>query len=182
MLYYNVDTCLTLTPTTTNSLAAAPTAPELQMEEPSPYNERALLDYWEKIKKEAFAYRWVWEKEWLRDIFYTINRQWLTYHPTRREWIDKRLNKGVPRPVTNKIAEIVQALRSSFASIDLGVVARPVGHNPVNVSTAEIVDKIAPLLHEEHRMPEEGGQAGEGDSEGSGAGVGHGRSRYSHAP
>lgn len=124
--------------------AMAPQAPQ--------YNEKALLDYFDKLKRESFSDRWVWEREWLRDIYYTVNRQWIYWHPTRREWVDKRLQNNVPRPVTNKIAEVVQSLRSTFGSIELGVVARPVGHNPESVGTAEIVDKVAPLLHDEHKM------------------------------
>ncbi|HYF37210.1 MAG TPA: hypothetical protein VD994_18055, partial [Prosthecobacter sp.] len=122
----------------------APTQPK--------YNVAALLDVFKKFKEDCFSTRWVWEREWLRDIWYVTGRQWIYYHPTRREWVDKRLQKNVPKPVTNKVAEIVQSLRASFGAIDLGVVARPIGHNPQAVATAEIVDKISPLLHNEHRM------------------------------
>lgn len=144
----------TLSPTMTNSLSATGTDDQSSMSMSGPaFNPQALLDMFEKLKKESFDHRWVWEREWLRDIFYVTNRQWIYYHPTRREWVDKRLSKNVPRPVTNKLAEIVQALRASFGAIDLGIVARPVGHNPESVATAEITDKIAPLLHDEHKMP-----------------------------
>lgn len=144
-------------PTQTNSLAAAPDqaqADPMALVPPSPYTDHErLLKLFEKLKKQAFDQRWVWERDWLRDIFYTSGRQWIYYHPTRREWVDKRLAKNVPRPVTNKIAEIVQALRASFGAIDLGIVARPIGHNPEAVATAEITDKLAPLIHDEHQMP-----------------------------
>ena len=137
----------------TNSLAAtglpapAPAAPQ----KPE-YNKAALLTMFEKMKKESFADRWIWEREWLRDIYYTANRQWIYWHPSRREWVDKRLTKNVPRPVTNKIAEIVQSLRASFGAIELGIKARPIGHNPKSVATAETTDRMSPLLHEEHNM------------------------------
>lgn len=144
-------------PSMTNSLSAIPDDIMGLLggmpPEQSPYDEARLLNLFEKLKREAFANRWVWEREWLRDIYYTTGRQWIYFHPTRREWVDKRLAKNVPRPVTNKVAEIVQSLRASFGAIELGVIARPVGHNPQSVATAEIVDKIAPLIHEEHRMP-----------------------------
>jgi len=144
-----------LSQTMTNSLSATGTDDALPQapDAVDPYSDdRKLLTIFERLKKESFDNRWIWEREWLRDIFYTINRQWIYYHPTRREWVDKRLNKNVPRPTTNKIAEIVQALKSNFGDVDLGVVARPIGHNPQSVATAEIVDKLAPLIHDEHRM------------------------------
>lgn len=122
---------------------------------PSPYsNPKALLDLFDRLKRESFEYRWVWEREWLRDLFYVSNRQWITYHPTRREWVDKRLAKWIPRPVTNKMAETVQAIRSNLAAINLSVVARPVGHDTQSISAAQIADQMAPLIHEEHLMPQ----------------------------
>lgn len=143
-----------LDPTMTNSLSATPDdvpAAE-EMMAPSIYDDATLITLFERLKKEAFEFRWVWEREWLRDVFYVMNRQWIYYHPTRREWVDKRLQKNVPRPVTNKMAEIVQSLRATFGSINLGVVARPIGNNPDAVAASEVTDKIAPLLHDEHKM------------------------------
>ena len=125
------------------------TSPELLIPQ---YNEAKLLEMFERYKKESFDYRWIWEREWLRDIYYTINRQWIYYHPVRREWVDKRLQKSVPRIVTNKMAEVLQAIRATFSSINLGIKARPIGHTSESIATAEIVDQIAPLLHEEHKM------------------------------
>src|SRR3990167_6291906 len=143
-----------LATTRTDSLSAtgAPTpsaAPSLLVPQ---YNEKRLLELFDKKKRAAFEYRWIWEREWLRDIFYTTNRQWIYYHPTRREWIDKRLRKNIPRPVTNKMAEVVQTLRASFESIDLGIFARPIGYNQESVASAEITNDMSPLLHDEHQM------------------------------
>lgn len=143
-------------PTITNSLSAAPDDIMAMMGQeqivPSIYSDDVLLKLFDRLKREAFEYRWVWEREWLRDIYYVMNRQWIYYHPVRREWVDKRLQKNVPRPVTNKMAEIVQSLRATFGSINLGVIARPVGNNPEAIAAAEVTDKIAPILHDEHQM------------------------------
>ena len=139
-------------PTQTNSLSATP---DMEMVAP-PVNDmmapEKLLAVFEKCKKESFASRWVWEREWLRDLYYVTNRHWIYWHPSRREWVDKRLQKNVPRPVTNKMAEVVQSLRATFGSITLGVITQPIGHNTESVATAEVVDKLAPLIHEEHKM------------------------------
>ena len=124
--------------------APVPTTPE--------YSDTFLLEEFERRKKESMDFRWVWEREWLRALFYIANRQWITYHPTRREWVDKRLHKWVPRPVTNKIAEILQAIRTNFAAINLSVIARPIGTDLESIAAAEIADQMAPLIHEEHDM------------------------------
>lgn len=116
------------------------------------YNEAHLLDIFNILKRESTEYRWIWEREWLRDLFYVANRQWITFHPTRREWVDKRLQKWVPRPVTNKMAETVQAIRTNLGAINLAVTCRPAGNDPQSIAAAEISDQMSPLIHSEHSM------------------------------
>lgn len=116
------------------------------------YSEARLLDMFNILKRESTEYRWIWEREWLRDLFYVANRQWITFHPTRREWVDKRLQKWIPRPVTNKMAETVQAIRTVFQAVNLAVAVRPAGNDPQAVAAAEISSQMAPLIHEEHLM------------------------------
>ena len=123
-----------------------------EMLPPNPYDSKKLLDLFDRLKREAFDNRWVYERDWLRDLYYTAGRQWIMLHPTRREWVDKRLNKWVPRPVTNKMAETVQSIRTNLAAINLSVVARPVSHDTQSIAAAEIADQMAPLIHEEHNM------------------------------
>lgn len=143
-------------PTQTNSLSAAPSSALEQvgdeLAQPDPFNEARLLDLFQKMKRESTDYRWIWEREWLRDLYYVANRQWIFYHPSRREWVDKRLQKWIPRPVTNKMAETLQAIRSNLSAIQLSVIARPVGHDTQSIGAAEIADQMAPLIHEEHNM------------------------------
>ena len=136
-----------------------PTLPQNEQASPAPlsvgppqYNSAQLLDMFDKLKRESFEYRWVWEREWLRDLYYVANRQWIMYHPSRREWVDKRMKKWIPRPVTNKMAEILQAIRTNLGAISLAVVARPVGSDTESIAAAQIADQMSPLIHEEHLM------------------------------
>lgn len=140
-----------LAPGVTDYAASAPGAGALTP--PDPYaNDQALLACFNRCKQESFEYRWVWEPEWTRDLYYVGNRQWITYQSSRREWIDKKLAKWIPRPVTNKMAETLQAIRTNLAAINLAVVARPVGHDTESIAAAEIADQMSPLIHEEHNM------------------------------
>jgi|GEM_PF-6524809 len=118
----------------------------------SPYDSDKLLAFFEPLKRESTEYRWLWEREWLRDLYYVANRQWIMFHPARREWVDKRLQKGVPHVTTNKMAEIVQAIRTNLAAINLAVTIRPVGNDTQSIAAAEIADQMSPLIHEEHNM------------------------------
>jgi hypothetical protein len=136
------------------SLASTGTDTLPQAPQPlDPYqNEEKLLELFKTLKTESTEYRWVWEREFLRDLYYVIGRQWIFFSPTRREWVDKRLAKWIPRPVTNKMSEIVQAIRSTFQAINLAIVARPVGDDTESIAAAEITSDMAPLIHEQHRM------------------------------
>jgi hypothetical protein len=115
-------------------------------------DDAKLIEIAKKVKDDCLEHRWLWERDWLRDQHYTSGRQWITYNTSRREWVDKRLHKWIPKPVTNKIAETVQAIRTTFGAIDLAVKVRPVGSDPKSVSAAEVADAMAPLIHEEHLM------------------------------
>lgn len=119
---------------------------------PNPFEDKRLLELWDKIKRECLDNRWIFERDWQKENHYVNNRQWITYHPTRREWVDKRLQKWIPRPITNKMAETVQSIRTNLAAINLQVKARPVGNETSAIATAEIADLIAPAIHEEHDM------------------------------
>ena len=144
-----------LTPPNTGSLEASgnPLAPAAGPTMLTPaYDEKALLDLFDKLKRESTEQRYIFEREWLRDLYYVANRQWIYYHPTRREWVEKRLQQWVPRPVTNKMAEIVQSLRSNLAAINTIPTVRPAGHDTQSMAAAEIADQMIPLIYDEHRM------------------------------
>lgn len=121
-------------------------------EPPNPYDEKRLLDLFDKLKKECFDNRYIFERDWQKENLYVANRQWITYHPSRREWVDKRLQKWIPRPITNKMAETVQSIRTNLCAINLEVKCQPVSNEPANIAAAAIADQMAPAIHEEHDM------------------------------
>lgn len=116
------------------------------------FDDADLLSLWEKIKKESLDDSWIFERQWHRNILYTLGRQWIEYFARQGGWKDKRMAPWIPRPVTNKCKETVQAIRAMFTSIKLGVNVRPNGSEPENVSAAATADDMHPLLHEDHNM------------------------------
>lgn len=115
-------------------------------------SDEDALKLFKDCKKASFDSRWIWERGWMRNIHYVNNRQWIEYVRRTNEWRDVRLANWIPKPVTNKLAEGVQALRAMFASVNIGVNVRPVGADPKNVAVAALADEMHPLLHEEHDM------------------------------
>lgn len=118
---------------------------------PSLISDEDILSLWTDIRKESIDSRKSFEIQWRRNIYYVLNRQWIEYI-AGRGWRDKRIAPWIPRPVTNKCKETVQAIRAMFTSIKLGVNVRPNGADPKNVSAASTADQLAPVLHEAHEM------------------------------
>lgn len=116
------------------------------------YTDEELLSLWEVMKHECYDNRWIFERQWQRNIWYVLGRQWIEYQQKYGGWKDKRMAAWIPRPVTNKCKESVQAIRAMFTSINLSVNVRPNGTDPKNVSAAATADEMAPLLHETHTM------------------------------
>lgn len=125
---------------------------EDSLKTPALWDDAELLELHEQFKKEAFFQRQVFEKQWTRNIWYVLSRQWIEYHTRDGQWKDIRLAKWVPRPVTNKCKTVVQAIRSMFGAIQIGVNCRPNGDSPKNISVAATCDSLSPLLHSRHSM------------------------------
>ena len=89
-------------------------------------NDKRLLEVYEQDRKECLDARWVFERTWWRNVLYVLGRQWIYYDRKRGQWLDKRMAKWMPRPVTNKMAEGVEALVALFAGIKLATIVRPV--------------------------------------------------------
>ena len=115
------------------------------------YDDAALLKLWDEIRKECIDQRLIFERQWHRNLLYTLGRQWIEWH-SMGGWKDKRMAQWMPRPVTNKCKETVQAIRAMFASIKLSVNVRPNGAEPQNIAAAATADELTPLIEERHRM------------------------------
>lgn len=112
----------------------------------------AQLEFFKRCKREAFADRWIFERQWTRVIHYLNMRQWLAPYSRAEGWREARLAKGVPKPCTSKPKEIDQSIRAMFAAIRFGVVVRPANQSQSAMLTASTADDLAPLLHDVHRM------------------------------
>src|SRR5258706_1781666 len=119
---------------------------------PPTFTDEELLDLWKDIRTESLQNRFMFERQWQRNIWYVLGRQWIEYLSRYDGWRDKRIAHWIPRPVTNKCKETLQAIRAMFTSIQLGVNVRPNGGKPENVSAAATADQLAPVLHERHHM------------------------------
>jgi hypothetical protein len=116
------------------------------------FSDPQLLDMFKTWKRESFDQRAIFERQWMRNVWYILNRHWIYFDSKRGQWQDKRLAKWVPRPVTNVLKDGVKSVRSNFAQINYGPNARPIGEDNKSIVTASVADGYAPILHEDHRM------------------------------
>jgi hypothetical protein len=118
-----------------------------------PYSDtKAILKFVEECKKEALENRWVYERSWWRVILYILSRQWIYYDRKRGQWLDKRMAKWIPRPVTNVVQVALNTIKTVFQAIQLSTTAKPLTSDADAVATAETVDKLESLIAEEHGM------------------------------
>lgn len=117
----------------------------------SPFDPKQLLDLHKRLKDDAWDNRVIFERGWWRILLYILGRQWI-YLDRTRGWVDKRLPRWVPQPVTNKMSETVSSIAAVFRAVQLQTKCRPNGMDPKNVTTAETADRLEPMIHHEHQL------------------------------
>jgi hypothetical protein len=100
--------------------------------------------------KDAFvAKRFLFEREWYRNILFYIGQQWITYEETFRRWRTRNLPRWVPLPVTNRLASTANVIRSSVAQIVPAFTATPTEENERSILSAAAADKYLGVIMQE---------------------------------
>lgn len=120
---------------------------------PDPYtDDDALRTTFKEAHRQCFDRRNIFERIWWRNLLYILGRQWIYFDRGIGQWMDKRLQKWIPKPVTNKIAETLAAILSVFQGVQLSVSCKPNGANPLDVQAAETANKYESPIRAEHEM------------------------------
>ncbi len=130
---------------------ASPVAPPESAAQPM-LSDAQLCDKFKQWHKESFDKRYVFERQWLRNLWYLLGRQWIYFDSKRGQWQDKRMAKNFPRPTTSIPKEIINTVRANFTAINYGAMARPIGNETKNIITAGVADDYIPVLHDDHDM------------------------------
>lgn len=100
--------------------------------------------------KEAFsARRWVFEREWYRNILFYIGQQWIVYDEGFKRWRVRNFPGWVPLPVTNRLASTANVIRSAVAQVIPAFVAFPTRENEKSVLSANAADKYLDVIMQE---------------------------------
>jgi len=114
--------------------------------------DQQLKDLWESDKKECFADRWIWERQWQRGGYYVSGWQWLAPYSMSRGWRKADVGANVPTPVSQYPKIAVQSIRAMLTSIKSGVNVRPTSKEPKAVITAATAQDYDPVLRDLHRL------------------------------
>lgn len=125
---------------------------QVQPQQIDPMSDQALIKLFKEGHRLCFDGRWVYERNWWRNLLYALGRQWIFFNIQRGAWQDKRMQKWIPRPVTNKIAETLDAMRAVFQSVDLSLKCRPLSDDSNDTQTAFVAENLTPALYVEHDM------------------------------
>ena len=116
-----------------------------------PYSDdEELKRVFTSASKRCYDRRSAFERIWWRLLLYILGRQWIYFDRGSGQWVDKRLQKWIPRPVTNKIAETLNTILSVFQSVTLGVSCRPEGSDPKDIMAAETANRYEAPLRTDH--------------------------------
>jgi hypothetical protein len=116
-----------------------------------PYaDDEELLKCFRENAKRCGDRRIAFERVWWRLLLYILGRQWIYFDKNAGNWVDKRLQKWMPRPVTNKILETLETIMSVFQSVELSASCRPQGARPQDIMAAETSNRYEAPLKDDH--------------------------------
>ena len=111
--------------------------------------DRGLVELVLDYKDRFTARRWIYEREWFRNILFYVGQQWIVYEEGNRRWRLRNMPNWVPTPITNRIASTVNVIRSSVAQVHPAFQARPLQENERSVLTANAADKYLDVIMQE---------------------------------
>ena len=100
-------------------------------------------------KDRSASSRWIYEKDWFRNILYYVGQQWITFQEGSRRWRLRNMPSWVPLPVTNRLASTANVIRSAVAQVIPAFSAVPMQENEKSVLSANAADKYLDVIMRE---------------------------------
>lgn len=111
-----------------------------------------LVDLVLDVKDRYNTRRWIFEREWYRNILFYVGQQWIVSDESANRWRRRNMPSWVPLPVTNRLASTVNQIRSAVAQVQPAFRARPTQDNEKSVLTANGVDKYIDVIEHESKL------------------------------
>lgn len=111
--------------------------------------DQELISLVLSAKDDLTQRRWIFEREWYRNILYYVGQQWIIYDESFRRWRRRNMPSWVPLPVTNRLAATVNTIRSAVAQVHPAFETRPTQDNEKSVLSANAAQKYLDVLVQE---------------------------------
>lgn len=114
-----------------------------------PEDHDGIVAYTQRITETQSAHHHELERQALRNILYYLGYQWITYEQSQRLYRPMGLKKGVPRPVTNKIAPMVNTATSNLVAYRVPLTYASRSSDAGAVAAAHAADAINQIIEKE---------------------------------
>lgn len=114
------------------------------------FDEKKILELRNKIKDSSRQQKFVFEKNWFRNVLFYIGNQWISYYNSSKMWEKPRnLPAWFPTPVTNKFARAIDTIRAILIQKDPRSVVSPATSSDEDLAVAEVADSVIDVLDRE---------------------------------
>lgn len=101
------------------------------------------------VKDRYTHRRWLFEREWYRNILFYLGQHWIIEDQGARRWRRRNMPSWVPLPVTNRLASTANVIRSTISQVTPSFDARPMQENEKSVLSANSAEKYLDILQGE---------------------------------
>lgn len=114
-----------------------------------PDDHEAILFYANQAHRAARSYRIEVERATQRNVLYFLGVQWIKYDHAIRLWRPIAVGKRTPRPMTNRVASLVNTAVSQLLSNKPPITYSPATDRPEDIAAAGVADRINSIIERE---------------------------------
>ena len=114
-----------------------------------PEDHNGIRNYVENLVEATKGWRFDLDRGNMQKILYYLGHQWVTYDRGMMTWRPVGLRKTTPRPVTNKIAPLVNNTISRLSSHKAPLTFRPGGMEAADVVAAGVAEDVLRVIGKE---------------------------------
>ncbi len=117
-----------------------------------PEDKEAILAYVNTAHRSARSYRIEVERAAQRNVLYYLGVQWIKYDNAIRLWRPIAVGKRTPRPMTNRIAPLVNQAVSNLMNFKPPTTYSPASDKPEDIAAATVADRINSIIEREAQI------------------------------
>ena len=117
---------------------------------PEGYDDHeAIKDYANQCHRAARSYRIEVERAAQRNVLYFLGVQWIKYDTAIRLWRPIAVGKRTPRPMTNKVAPLINQAVANLMNYKPPITYSPATDRPADIAAATVADRINSIIERE---------------------------------